>query len=675
MLPDSIGNLVQLRYLDLSHTEIKSLPDTLCNLYFLQSLLLSCCSKLTKLPEHIGKLINLRHLEIDSTRIMEMPKQIVELKHLQTLTVYVVGKQNIGLSVRELKRFPKLRGKLCIKNLENVIEVEGASDSDLKSRKHIEELMLQWGKETDGSLISNDVLGKLRPSPNLKKLSIDLYGGTSFPSWLGDSSFSNMVSICIDNCAYCVTLPPLGRLPSLKNLRIGRMNSLVIIEGEFYGNEGGSNSSFQPFPLLEDLVIVDMSEWEEWLPFQGNNKSPFPSLKTLKLSNCGKLKGYLPCHLPCIEKIEIYNCEDLSATPPESTLHRLSSIKKIVMERSQWSLLESDSLCLHEDIKIQHSPVLEFVPKMIMKATCLQYLNLTDIPSLTEFPADGLPTSLKSLRIHDCEQLQFLPPETWSKYTSLVILGLKNSCGALKSFPLNSFPMLQDLSIENCRSLESIFISETSFSLSTLQYLFVCGCEELKSLPQQMNTLTALGEIYLMNLPKLSFCDGVCLPPKLQSLCVDSERIAVPVAEWSLQLQGLTALSRMVMGGDDIVTMLLKGQKLPISLVSLTIRNLSETKSLEGCGLQHLSSLKELIFLSCSELQSFPENTLPSSLKSLSYSDCPRLESLPEDSLPSNLELLYILECHLLEKRYKREEHRSKIARIPVIMINDQVTI
>jgi Leucine-rich repeat (LRR) protein len=334
-LPDSIGNLVQLRYLDLSHTEIKSLPDTLCNLYFLQSLLLSCCSKLTKLPEHIGKLINLRHLEIDSTRIMEMPKQIVELKHLQTLTVYVVGKQNIGLSVRELKRFPKLRGKLCIKNLENVIDVEGASDSDLKSRKHIEELMLQWGKETDGSLISNDVLGKLRPSPNLKKLSIDLYGGTSFPSWLGDSSFSNMVSICIDNCAYCVTLPPLGRLPSLKNLRIGRMNSLVIIEGEFYGNEGGSNSSFQPFPLLEDLVIVDMSEWEEWLPFQGNNKSPFPSLKTLKLSNCGKLKGYLPCHLPCIEKIEIYNCEDLSATPPESTLHWLSSIKKIVMERSQ----------------------------------------------------------------------------------------------------------------------------------------------------------------------------------------------------------------------------------------------------------------------------------------------------------------------------------------------------
>jgi hypothetical protein len=418
-----------------------------------------------------------------------------------------------------------------------------------------------------------------------------------------------------------------------------------------------------------------MSEWEEWLPFQGNNKSPFPSLKTLKLSNCGKLKGYLPCHLPCIEKIEVSNCEDLSATPPESTLHWLSSIKKIVMERSQWSLLESDSSCLQEDIKIQHSPVLEFVPKMIMKATCLQYLNLTDIPSLTEFPADGLPTSLKSLRIHDCEQLQFLPPETWSKYTSLVILGLKNSCGALKSFPLNSFPMLQDLSIENCRSLESIFISETSFSSSTLQYLFVCGCEELKSLPQQMNTLTALGEIYLMNLPKLSFCDGACLPPKLQSLCVDSERITVPVAEWSLQLQGLTALSLMVMGGDDIVTMLLKGQKLPISLVSLTIRNLSETKSLEGCGLQHLSSLKELIFLSCSELQSFPENTLPSSLKSLSYSDCPRLESLPEDSLPSNLELLYILECHLLEKRYKREEHRSKIARIPVIMINDQVTI
>ncbi|MCI20188.1 CC-NBS-LRR resistance protein, partial [Trifolium medium] len=193
MLPDSIGNLVQLRYLDVSYTEIKSLPDTMCNLYYLQTLLLYCCSNLTKLPEHIGKLINLHHLDIAMTSITEMPKQIVELENLQTLTVFVVGQKNIGLSVRELKRFPKLQGKLFIKNLQNVIDAVEENDTNLKSKEHIEELTLHWGKETDGPVLKDkDVLDMLQPSPNLKKLSIDLYGGTSFPSWLGDSSFSNM---------------------------------------------------------------------------------------------------------------------------------------------------------------------------------------------------------------------------------------------------------------------------------------------------------------------------------------------------------------------------------------------------------------------------------------------------------------------------------------------------
>jgi hypothetical protein len=49
--------------------------------------------------------------------------------------------------------------------------------------------------------------------------------------------------------------------------------------------------------------------------------------------------------------------------------------------------------------------------------------------------------------------------------------------------------------------------------------------------------------------------------------------------------------------------------------------------------------------------------------------------SLPEDNLPDSLEKLYIKGCPLLEERYKRKEHWSKIAHIPVIDINHQVTM
>ncbi|CAK8534654.1 unnamed protein product [Lathyrus sativus] len=682
-LPNTIGNLVQLRYLNLSYTGITSLPDTICNLYYLQTLILSWCLSLTELPEHVGKLINLRHLYIHMTSIIEMPKQIAELENLQTLNVFVVGKKNIGLSVRELGKFPKLRGKLVIKNLQNVIDVMEASDTNLKSKEHIEELTLQWGEETDDTLNERNVLDMLQPSAKLKKLRIRLYGGSHFPSWLGDPSFFNMVSLRIDSCVNCTTLPPLGQLPSLKDLHICNMPILETIEQQFYGMAaGGSNSLFQPFSSLEKLVIEDMSNWKEWHPFP-DSMFPFPRLKTLRLYRCPKLKGHLPSHLPSLEAINIYGCDHILATPP--TQHWLSSIKYIHIskdltesntERTQCLLLENDSPCLLQDISIGSCHMLKSVPKMIINSTCLRHLTLRGISSLTAFPINGLPTSLQSLHITDSENLIFLSPEKWSSYTSLVSIDLWRSCNALTSFPLNCFPMLQYLSIRKCRSLESIFISETSScSSSTLKHLQIEDCEALRSLPQRMETMTSLETMYLMNLPKLnlSLCEGAFLPPNLQRIHVDSVRITKPVTEWGLQ--GLTALSSLEIGGDDIVNILLKEPLLPISLVSLEFQSLSEMKSLEANGLRYLSSLEHLDILDSPGLVSLPEKVFPSSLKTLFFRNCPRLESLPEDSLPTSLEDLTIRRCPLLEERYKRNEHWSKIAHVPVIKINNQITI
>ena len=695
-LPDSIGVLVQLRYLNLSRTGIKSLPDTICNLHNLQTLDLSRCEHLTELPTYVGKLISLRHLDITGTDIKELPMEIVKLKNLQTLSYFVVGRGQVGLSVKEHRIFTHLQGRFNIKNLHNVIDAMEAYDADLKRKDHIEELELQWGTQTEDSKREMDVLDALRPSINLKTLRIDLYGGTSFPSWLADSSFSNMVSLYINNCEYCVTLPPLGQLPSLKDLYIDGMKILETIGPEFYYDIAGGafNFSFQPFPSLEMLEFMNMLNWKEWLPFEGN-EFPFPRLKRLFVSNCPELKGHLPSHLSSIVAVRIAESDSLLTTM--STLHWLSSVNIFSIEGE----LDSEGDTKRTQCSLFEGDMMFSLPKMILTSSFLHGLDIQRISSLTEFPADGLPHSLKSLSILDCQNLAFLPPSTWRNYTSLVTLELNNSCDALKHFQLDGFPVLQMLDISDCNSLESIFISETSSSHSSmLQTISLYSCKALLSLPQRMETLTTLEEFEVyecdalrsvprmdtltslkhsrINVPQdltLSLSEGPFLPPNLQSITIESTRMTMPpITDWGLQC--LNALSRLTFKGDGhIVNTLLKEPSLPISLVHLSIYNLSAMKSLEGNGLRHLSSLETLTFTMCSELESLSKDMFPSALKSLYFSHCSALESLPEDTLPSSLKLLSIYQCPLLEARYETMEHWSSIAHIPFIRINGELTM
>ncbi|XP_015947869.2 putative disease resistance RPP13-like protein 1 [Arachis duranensis] len=58
-VPNLIGELIHLRYLNLSWTDIKTLPESLCNLCNLQILKLYQCSELTTLPSGLHNLVNL----------------------------------------------------------------------------------------------------------------------------------------------------------------------------------------------------------------------------------------------------------------------------------------------------------------------------------------------------------------------------------------------------------------------------------------------------------------------------------------------------------------------------------------------------------------------------------------------------------------------------------------
>ncbi|RHN47696.1 putative leucine-rich repeat domain, L domain-containing protein [Medicago truncatula] len=167
-LPDLIDELIHLRYLDLSGTYIKLLPDSLCNMYNLQTLKMICCEQLAKLPNDMHKLVNLlRHLDISGIlKLQEMPREMRKLKRLQHLSCFVVGQHEAKGIKKELGTLSDLHGSLSIKKLENVNSSFEASEARIIDKKYLEELELEWSEDAaddvENSQNEMDILCKLQ---------------------------------------------------------------------------------------------------------------------------------------------------------------------------------------------------------------------------------------------------------------------------------------------------------------------------------------------------------------------------------------------------------------------------------------------------------------------------------------------------------------------------------
>ncbi|XP_020411845.1 putative disease resistance protein At3g14460 isoform X2 [Prunus persica] len=608
------------------------------------------------------ELTNLHHLDVSGTKIEEMPVQMGRLKSLRTLTAFVVGKST-GSGIRELREFPQLQGKLSILKLQNVVDARDALHANMKHKKDLKELEFSWGTEdADDSQKEKDVLDKLQPCMNLEKLTIGFYGGTNFPNWLGDSSFSNIRVMHLSDCSYCWLLPPVGRLPALKELCIERMKSLRTIGVEFYDRDGAYLT--QPFRSLEKLEFREMPEWEEWVPSgsaSGGEYGPdFPRLQELILNECPKLRGSLPCELPCLKKLTVYGCEVLhdgrAATATTNSLN-YKSLEELDIHGGCQTLLSLLETKLLSRLDRQCLP----------NCNRLQSLTLSNCPTLSSFPKDGLPSTLTSLDINNCRKLEFLPHEMLAKLTSLDYLCVQNSCDSMRSFPLGIFPKLTTLQIRGCENLESFSLIEEEGAVENLSHLndlqvskcpkMVCfhegelptpnlshfvvsDCENLKSLPERLHTLTALRYLSIWNLPNLeSFAEDGGLPPNLRSFSIwNCKRLrASSVGEY----WGLQALDSLEIDGSDHV---LETLLFPATLHTLRISDLSTLKSLDGKGLGHLTSLQKLEIDSCPSLELLPGEELQhlTSLQTLIISSCGSLQCLPEEDLPSSLSHLRI---------------------------------
>ncbi|KAL6328575.1 hypothetical protein AAG906_038770 [Vitis piasezkii] len=520
----------------------------------------------------------------------------------------------------------------------NVVGVEDALQANMKDKKYLDELSLNWSDEISHDAIQDDILNRLSPHPNLKKLSFGRYPGLTFPDWLGDGSLSNLVSLQLSNCRKCSTLPPLGQLPCLEHIKISKMSGVVMVGSEFYGN---SSSSLHPsFPSLQTLSFSSMSNWEKWLCC-GGICGEFPRLQKLSIWRyCPQL--LVPTlNVPAAPELQLkrQTCGFTASQTSKIEISDVSQLKQLPLVPHYLYIRKCDSVesLLEEEILQTNMYSLEI-------CDCSFYRSPNKV---------GLPTTLKSLSISYCTKLDLLLPELFRCHHP-VLENLSINGGACDSLSL-----LTDFEINRLEGLEELCISISEGDPTSLRRLRIERCPNLvyiqlpaldsmyhdiwncSNLKLLAHTHSSLQKLSLRDCPELFVVSEKGLPSNLHELEIRNYNQLTPQVDWGLQrLASLTRLS--IDCGCEDVDLFPNKHLLPSFLTSLVISKLPNLKSLNNkapllcrVGFKHPISLKVLRICDCPRLQSLRELGFQqlTSLVELGIIKCCELQSLTEVGL------------------------------------------
>ncbi|XVF70678.1 hypothetical protein PTKIN_Ptkin11bG0181900 [Pterospermum kingtungense] len=283
MLPEEIGELINLQYLNLSSTFIKELPVGIKNLKNLKVFLLDDTYFLKKFPEEsVSSLSSLTvfsmffyqgYQSLDGLAELMLVEDLEHLEHMNELSITLSFFQSILIFLDSLK-FPKCIRRLSI-GCKDLVSLELLS-SVVRSMEHLESLELKGCYSLEELVIypehNEGMQGTTSPF---------LYNSKPLR---GHECFRNLSLVDLMLCSM-VNLTWLVHAPLLQTLLVSRCNLLTeVILGDF-GN-GATEEYPDLFPNLRTLHLLELPSLQ-LICWQA---SPFPVLEEMYVKNCPSLR-------------------------------------------------------------------------------------------------------------------------------------------------------------------------------------------------------------------------------------------------------------------------------------------------------------------------------------------------------------------------------------------------
>ncbi|KAL6640501.1 hypothetical protein ACP70R_021624 [Stipagrostis hirtigluma subsp. patula] len=530
-LPNSMERNKNLRVLKLRHTKIQRLPPAIVTLEHLECLDLKGCMELVELPDGFGNLKKLELLNLKNCyEFGSMPVGLGQLSRLRNLKFFVVGESEKSEPISGLGNIAGVSRKLVITNIAHVLEPDDTRNACLKQKTNLQSLKLLWQRRSRmidwANNVENEkaipILDGLEPPTAIKVLEIEGYTGVRFAQWM-----LNKVGVEVQESPRfpCLTKMVLSGFPSLRSLE-GLVELPCLEDLKLEWMPFVESISGGPFPSLANLEMIGMySLGEVWMVSEKTTLTAAANprrmgqfqigshLSYLSISSCPYLK--IKPHVPLsLEKLSLNSCnEQLLFSPGQGSSlfsddadfsfgFAFSRLKELSLcfitgtsHRSEferwWEFLQY--MTALESLDIEHCSRLTELPESMRSLTSLRILHIGYCCALCKLPAWlGEVQSLQEIVIDGCGSLSSLSPS---------MLHLT----ALQTLRISSNPLLQ---IESLRSLTSpqelvIRYCEAIHQLPEWLVLRIFFCPGIKSLPEGIQGLTALEQLWIYGCPDL----------------------------------------------------------------------------------------------------------------------------------------------------------------------------